>query len=68
MVKTVVISSDDEPLAISYRGREAAMRRIEKRIRFLSADALSAINGRDPSYRSVRFSIRESREMEMRSA
>lgn len=57
VVKTLVIQRDDAPLAISYLGRESAMRRIEERFRFLSCDVSSIIGRPPPSYRETLLRI-----------
>lgn len=57
VVKSIV--GDNEPPAVSRRGRAGVMRRIESRFRFLGADAVSTLKGHRPSYREVLVHMRQ---------
>jgi len=48
-----------EPALLHYQGRDVLAGHIERRFRFLAADAPSTLRGRWPSYRETLLSIRE---------
>ncbi|KAK9810268.1 hypothetical protein WJX72_007661 [[Myrmecia] bisecta] len=61
VIKSLVV--DNEPPAVAVRGREATMRRIDARFRFLAADSAATLRGHRPSYREALLTVRDRLEI-----
>lgn len=59
LLKTLAVEQEEDAASMLAVGRDTLIARIDRRLRFLAADAGATLRGRWPGYREVLLMLRE---------